>query len=63
MHTVKNPPTHQSKPIHLSSENISESDGGTLTFADMGLNEGLLKALARLKFEKPTDIQAELIPI
>ncbi len=60
---MKNPPTHQSKPIHLSSENISESDGGTLTFADMGLNEGLLKALARLKFVKPTDIQAHLIPI
>ncbi|HUU98096.1 MAG TPA: DEAD/DEAH box helicase [Phycisphaerae bacterium] len=39
-----------------------ESTGGTGGFADLGLSRPLLAALERVGFQKPTDIQRELIP-
>ena len=34
-----------------------------LTFNDLGLKEGLLKAVTDLGFTTPSDIQAEAIPV
>lgn len=34
-----------------------------LTFNDLGLKEGLLKAITDLGFTTPSDIQAEAIPV
>ncbi|MFH1748336.1 MAG: DEAD/DEAH box helicase [Planctomycetota bacterium] len=54
-------PERQSK--HTANEQRNtESVGGAGGFADLGLSRPLLAALERVGFQKPTDIQRELIP-
>ena len=33
------------------------------TFADMGINNDILKGLSSLGFQEPTPVQAEVIPL
>ena len=63
MHTPENSPTSPTKSRSEPKPDPTESDRKTPSFADLGLNDRLLKALERLKFETPTEIQAELIPL
>jgi superfamily II DNA/RNA helicase len=50
-------------PVDTAQEQTNTgSTGGTAGFADLGLSRPLLAALNRIGFQKPTDIQRELIP-
>ena len=52
----------QSSEHTAGEQSNTESVGGAEGFTDLGLSRALLATVARVGFQKPTDIQRELIP-
>src|ERR1700712_2359741 len=46
----------------MTTADTTDDDSPTLTFADLGLGEGVLKALKNVGYETPSAIQAATIP-
>lgn len=46
-----------------TTEFSADSVDANITFADLGLDDRLLRGLAKLNFTKPTPVQAKSIPL
>lgn len=63
---VERKPRKERKPKAAPIATLEEESGADeiqLTFADLGLDETILKAISALGFETPTPIQAKAIPV
>ena len=68
--TLEEHVTEQSHPTPVEGQNpvdqnepiASEANGPAISFAELGLSEGLLAALAEMGFSGPTEVQAHAVP-
>ena len=56
------PATGETPAAETTEETPAEPDTPSITFKDLGLNSYIIRAISEMGFEKPTPVQARIIP-